>query len=46
MKKYQDLLVQDNLRYDREVEELRTNGFFVNSDGIKSTDLKKKLTKD
>ena len=34
--------VNDKLRYQNEMQQLLTQGYFVNQDGTKSTDLKKK----
>jgi len=39
-----ELAAKDHERYDREVLHLRTHGFFINKDGKKSTDMKKKLS--
>ena len=38
-KKYQKLAEADKVRYDREVEFLIKNGYFINQNGEKSTDL-------
>jgi hypothetical protein len=35
----------DKVRFEKEVDELRTKGFFINEDGVKSYELKKKRTK-
>ena len=43
---YNTLAQRDVERFDREVLELRTQGWFTNKDGVKSTDLKRKLTRD
>ena len=43
---YYTLAERDVERYDREVLELRTQGWFTNEDGVKSTDLKRKLSRD
>lgn len=44
-KKYDKLFETDKARYAKEVDHLRTHGYFINSEGVKSTDLVKKLTK-
>lgn len=36
---------QDKARFDKEVDQLRTVGYFINSEGVKSTDLERKLSK-
>lgn len=41
-----ELAAKDHERYDREVLHLRTHGFFINKDGKKSTDMKKKLSQE
>jgi len=41
---YEQQALEDAKRYDNEVDQLRTHGFFVNADGVKSTDLKKKVS--
>ena len=41
-KLYETESAKDHQRHSREVEQLRTIGYFVNKDGIKSTELKKK----
>jgi len=33
----------DQERYDQEVKQLRTYGFFIDKNGVKSTDMKKKV---
>jgi hypothetical protein len=40
--KYFKLSADDKLRYQNEMQQLLTQGYFVNEDGIKSTDQKKK----
>lgn len=40
--KYFKLSTDDKLRYQNEMQQLLTQGYFVNEDGIKSTDQKKK----
>lgn len=42
-KKYIDLAQADKERHDRECEQLEKQGYFVNSDGVKSTDIKPPL---
>ena len=37
-KKYNDLHDKDQERYDRQVQELETKGYFILEDGSKSTD--------
>ena len=44
-KPFEDLAAQDKVRHDNEIKQLKTKGFFINSEGVKSTDLKKKITK-
>jgi len=41
-KKYESLKLKDGVRFEREMKEFNEKGFFTNSDGIKSTFLKKK----
>jgi hypothetical protein len=43
-KPYDDMATKDHSRYEKEVDQLRTKGYFINIDGVKSTD-KKKRTK-
>jgi hypothetical protein len=38
-KKYQDMAEGDKLRYKGQMDQLMTNGFFLNSEGVKSTDI-------
>ena len=38
-KKYQDLADADKLRYKEQMDQLMNNGFFINSEGVKSTDI-------
>ena len=33
----------DQARFDQEVMQLQTNGFFISKDGVKSTDMTKKV---
>jgi hypothetical protein len=40
--KYFKQNVDDKLRYQTEMQQLLTQGYYVNEEGIKSTDLKKK----
>ena len=44
-KPFENESAQDRVRYENEVDQLRTNGFFVNKDGVKSCDLKKKVSR-
>ena len=41
---YLELSAADHDRYEKEVLHLRTHGFFINKDGVKSTDIKKKVS--
>lgn len=41
---YVELSAKDHDRFEKEVLHLRTHGFFINKDGVKSTDLKKKVS--
>lgn len=41
-KEYDKYIEEDRKRYDKEMEQLRTKGYFINSDGVKSTELKVK----
>ena len=41
-KEYDKYIEEDRKRYDKEMEQLRTKGYFINSEGVKSTDLKVK----
>lgn len=41
-KEYLKYVEEDRKRYDKEMQQLKTKGYFVNSDGVKSTDLKVK----
>lgn len=43
--KYEKLASDDKERYHRELDQLQTLGYFTNSDGVKSTELPKKYTK-
>ena len=36
------LSTQDELRYQKEMKELETKGYFINKDGVKSTDIEVK----
>lgn len=36
---------KDQLRFDKETKQLKEKGYFINSDGVKSTDLKVKPKK-
>ena len=45
-KPYEDESKADRTRHENEIDQLRTNGFFVNKDGVKSCDMKKKVSKD
>jgi len=40
-KKYDDLNKQDIKRHEKELKQLETKGYFVNKDGVKSTDMLK-----
>lgn len=42
--KYVKMADQDKLRFEKEMNELNSKGYFVNSDGIKSTDILPKLS--
>lgn len=44
-KSYEENSAQDKLRYEKEVDQLRTYGYFIDQTGKKSTDLKKKKSK-
>ena len=44
-KKYYDLTEQDRLRYQNELDQIQANGYFIDSNGVKSTDLKVKKKK-
>lgn len=35
---------EDKARYEKECEELKTNGYFINSEGVCSTEMKGKRT--
>jgi hypothetical protein len=37
--KYHKLAEQDKLRHHKECEELKSKGYFINKDGVKSTDM-------
>lgn len=37
--KYEKLSVVDQQRYNKQLDDLRKNGFFTNEDGVKSTDM-------
>lgn len=39
------MAAEDRKRYEKECDQLRTLGYFINSEGVKSTELVKKLTK-
>ena len=39
---YMKIVKKDTIRYQNEIQELLKNGFFINSDGVKSSDLKVK----
>lgn len=41
-KEYDKYIEEDRERYEKEMEQLRTKGYFINKDGVKSTDLKVK----
>lgn len=41
-KEYDKYIEEDRKRYVKEMEQLKTKGYFINSDGVKSTDLKVK----
>jgi high mobility group protein B2 len=43
--KYEKLAADDKERYAKEIDQLQTLGYFINSEGIKSTELKKKYNK-
>jgi hypothetical protein len=45
-KPFEDMAAKDKLRHENEIHQLRSKGFFINSDGQKSTDLKKKKTRE
>ena len=40
---YIKIVKKDTIRYQNEIQELLKNGLFINSDGVKSTDLKVKI---
>ena len=42
-KPYVQISTQDQARFDQEVMQLQTNGFFISKDGVKSTDMTKKV---
>jgi hypothetical protein len=44
-KPYEQLQVDDRIRFDKEVDQLRTYGYFINSEGQRSNELEKKFTK-
>ena len=41
--KFIDLAIRDKERYEREMKQFEEEGFFVNEDGVKSTDLMPEL---
>ena len=41
-KKYEDLAEKDQVRYQNQIDELRSNGYFMMEDGTKSTDTEPK----
>ena len=41
-KQYDDMVAKDKERYDKQVKQLSELGYFINSEGVKSTDLDKK----
>jgi hypothetical protein len=41
--KYTKLSEEDKVRFQRETAQLKDDGFFVNADGVKSTDIKPEL---
>lgn len=43
--KWVNLSIKDKARHDKELNQLQTKGFFVNSDGVKSTDIVQKKFK-
>lgn len=43
--KYFKLNLQDKLRYENEIQQLLTQGYFIDEEGKKSTDQKKRLKK-
>ena len=45
-KKYEDESKKDHTRREKEVLHLRQHGFFVDKNGVKSTDLKKKVSRE
>lgn len=40
---YQKMAEEDKARYERETREMEEQGYFINKDGIKSTDIKPEL---
>lgn len=40
--KYNEMADEDKVRHQKQMEELMSKGFFVNEEGVKSTDLKVK----
>lgn len=45
-KPYEAESAKDRVRYENEIDQLRTHGFFVNKDGVRSCDLKKKVSRN
>ena len=43
--KYEKLAEEDKKRYQKEMDQLMTQGYFVNQDGVKSTDIAPKKQK-
>lgn len=39
-KKYDALIALDQQRYNKQLDEIRNHGYFINEDGIKSTQVK------
>jgi hypothetical protein len=46
LKKYEDASKKDHERREKEILHLRQHGFFVDKNGVKSTDLKKKVSRE
>jgi len=40
-KKYVDQSVNDKARYERQMQEFKSQGFYINEDGVKSTEFAK-----
>ena len=41
-KKYEQMVEEDKARYQRQMNQLMTEGYFITDEGIKSTDMKVK----